>query len=141
MWTYFFYGTLRDPEIARIILGRPLSGLAPTAAKLRGYRALCVADASYPGLVATPDDKDASVIGIVVSRLSELDVSRLDRYEGPEYASNEVVVETSDGAIIKARVYCPHSALLLTDKPWSLTDWQRQDKKRFIGGLRRKALL
>ena len=141
MWTYFFYGTLRDPEIARIILGRPLSGLAPTATKLRGYRAMCVADASYPGLVAAPDDGDASVIGIVVTRLSEVDVSRLDRYEGPEYASKQVVVETSDGATIEAHVYCPRAALKLTDTPWSLMEWQRNDKKRFIGGLRRKALL
>tara|TARA_R110000787_G_scaffold186397_1_gene297960 strand:- start:47597 stop:48022 length:426 start_codon:yes stop_codon:yes gene_type:complete len=141
MWTYFFYGTLRDPEIARIILGRPLSGLAPTAAKLRGYRAVCVAGASYPGLVAAPDDVDASVIGIVVSRLSGLDVSRLDRYEGPEYATEDVVVQTSDGATVEARVYLPCAALQLADKTWSLTDWQRQDKKRFIGGLRRKALL
>ncbi len=141
MWTYFFYGTLRDPEIARIILGRPLSGFQPTSASLKGFRAVYVAGASYPGLVSVPDDAQANVTGIVVSRLSGLDVSRLDRYEGTDYAVQKVQVETSAGDVIDAHVYRPRAALRLTDKPWSLADWQRHDKKRFIGGLRRKALL
>ncbi|KGO63999.1 hypothetical protein PITC_013670 [Penicillium italicum] len=117
----FFYGTLMAPQILhKVIHGqanpepwqKALLRFQP--AILHGYRRHRVQNADYPGIVAVPEPQTdtekssapktsagTSVIGTLVSGLTDGDVHRLDRYEGSEYEKRPVAVrtlqETPDG--------------------------------------------
>ncbi|MEX2311639.1 MAG: gamma-glutamylcyclotransferase family protein [Rhodospirillales bacterium] len=138
MWNYFFYGTLMDPEVVREVLGRPLSGCSPQSAMLAGFKRVSVADVTYPAL--TPDP-DSHVDGLMVSKISELEASRISRYEGNDYTVQVFDVMLGDGAVEKARVFLPKKSLNLTDIPWDFERWQKQDKKRFLKNIHRNVLI
>ncbi|WNJ98319.1 gamma-glutamylcyclotransferase family protein [Thalassospiraceae bacterium LMO-JJ14] len=138
MANFFFYGTLCEPEIAREILGRPLSGCSPRPGILSGYKRVYVSDATYPAVV--PDDEHA-VDGLLVKRISALEASRLSRYEGPQYHVQEVEISLKDGTHDQARIFLPKPALQLSDRLWDLETWRRQEKKRFMAGLKRNVLI
>ncbi|EAU31268.1 predicted protein [Aspergillus terreus NIH2624] len=92
----FFYGTLMAPQILhRVIHGsatpepwqRALLTFKP--AILHGYRRHRVLGADYPGIVS---EEGGSVLGTVVSGLTDGDVHRLDIFEGVEYEKERVKV-------------------------------------------------
>lgn len=138
MSSFFFYGTLMDPEIVRAVIGRPLSGLSPRVARLEGYKRVYVAAATYPALIA---DSDTSLEGIVVSRISPIEISRITRYEGADYQARLTTVQTLDGQSVEAQVFFPKAAIRTTNRPWVLDEWRRRDKKRFLAGMRRNMLV
>ena len=140
MWTYFFYGTLMDPEVAREILGRPLTGFNPRKGTLAGYRKLYVTGATYPGLQAS-SDADANAAGIVVERITALEVSRLSRYEGREYRTETLPIHLEDGETVETKLFLTGNGIRLTNKPWDFGRWQRTDKKRFLRALMRKEVV
>ncbi|KAG0155679.1 hypothetical protein PDIDSM_2852 [Penicillium digitatum] len=110
----FFYGTLMAPQILhKVIHGQEnpepwqKAMLRFQPAILHGYRRHRVQNADYPGIVAVPDlapetEKPAapnisagtSVVGTLVSGLTDGDVHRLDRFEGSEYEKRPVIVRT-----------------------------------------------
>ena len=73
---------------------------------LHGYRRHRVQCADYPGIVAVPETQmeaegyasnpsaGISVIGTLVSGLTDGDIYRLDRFEGSEYEKRRVTVRT-----------------------------------------------
>lgn len=138
MAKYFFYGTLCDPEIAREILGRPLSGCSPKPCALPGYERVYVQGATYPGLVA---NADAKVNGLLVDRISPIEASRLSRYEGKDYKAQEMELTLADGSTELALVFMPLPTLRMSNRPWQLDVWRRQEKRRFLNGLRRNVLV
>lgn len=100
-------GTLMAPQILhRVIHGRPdpepwqKGMLSFKPAILHGYRRHRVRGADYPGIVPCPNDIEdstggpgsASVLGTVVSGLTDGDVHRLDVFEGSEYVKERVRV-------------------------------------------------
>ncbi|KAJ5836970.1 hypothetical protein N7447_002996 [Penicillium robsamsonii] len=110
----FFYGTLMAPQILhRVIHGQAnpepwqKAMLRFQPAILHGYRRHRVQDADYPGIVAaretgTETEKSSSpktstgtsVIGTLVSGLTDGDIYRLDRFEGSDYEKKQVTVCT-----------------------------------------------
>jgi len=138
MWTYFFYGTLLDTEVARSVLGRPLGGFSPRPGRLDGYRRVYVSGATYPALST---EEGASVDGALVFRVGALEAARLRRFEGPEYETSVLTIEEPDGTRTEACVFLPKPAMRLTDRPWSLEVWRRQEKRRFMSGMRRNTLV
>jgi ADP-ribose pyrophosphatase len=118
----FLYGTLRDPDLLAVVLGRDAGpGLA---ARLPGYRAVRVAGDSHPAILA---DSGASADGVVLQDLSKLDLARLDHYEGAfGYALGPARVETANGPVA-ARLYWPEAELPLTAEDWTLAAWQAED--------------
>lgn len=139
MTNYFFYGTLRDPEIAREVLGRPLSGCSPRSCKLSGYKRVYAAGATYPGIVL---DAEGVVDGLMVTRISPIEASRLSRFEGPEYATLSLdVVLDDDGSLETVSVFVPKPSLRLTERLWVLDEWRRLEKRRFLNGLKRNVLI
>lgn len=138
MWNYFFYGTLMDPEVTREVLGRPLSGCSPRGAVLSGYRRVCVAGATYPALVA---DLDHHVEGLIVSRITELEASRLKRYEGKDYEMLTHDVQVGGNVVEGVRVFVPKETLPLTEELWDFKRWQVQEKKRFLKAVQRNTLV
>ncbi|KAJ5649675.1 uncharacterized protein N7484_003398 [Penicillium longicatenatum] len=122
----FFYGTLMAPQILhRVIHGRAdpepwqKALLTFQPAVLHGYRRHRVRGADYPGIIraseSSPSTKQTnlepengaeeshwartSVLGTLVSGLTDGDVHRLDIYEGSEYAHEKVKVRTLKEAL------------------------------------------
>jgi hypothetical protein len=138
MWNYFFIGTLMDADVADHILGRPLSSFAPKPATLYGYKRVYVEDATYPGIVLHPE----SSVGVILVRdVTADEVNKLNAFEGPDYDTHTVMVESADGEQIEARVFVPAQSMALTNKPWSLEEWQRTEKVEFLNGMARGELV
>ena len=75
MTDLFFYGTLRDPDLLRLVLGRD-AVLMP--ADLPGYRAVWAEGESFPLLIG---DAHARATGVLARDLGAEDVARLNFYE------------------------------------------------------------
>lgn len=109
--TLLTLGTLMAPQVLyRVIYG--FSGLEPNnkrlprfrPAVLHGYRRYRVRDEDYPGIVAATETGGAdsvghrhtSVLGTLVSGLTDSDIRLLDDYEGNEYLRERILVRTAD---------------------------------------------
>lgn len=118
--TLFFFGTLRDPHLLEIVLGRG-DHPVPYAARLSGYRVRGVAGAGFPMIEAAAG---ASAEGLAVTGLTEEDRARLDFYEGVfDYHPAEAVLEDGTPAL----VYLPEPGRFSPEGDWSLDAWQRAD--------------
>ena len=131
---FFFYGTLLDPDITALVLGRRLPPATFMPAVLPGYSRWRVQGGSYP--ISVPDRK-GEVPGAIVGGLSARDVARLAAYEGPGYRIATLKVKVGE-ATTSVSVFEPIvSKLKPTNKPWKLALWQRRDKRAFLGRLTR----
>ena len=133
MAAYFFYGTLLDPELRRVVLGRPLPPGAVVPAVLRGYRRVAVAGRGYPALV--PDPR-ARTEGVLATGLDEAMAARISYYESDDYDIEMVVVEARGLGAVPARVFVPTRAMPLSPAPWDLELWRRRFRRRAIAGAR-----
>lgn len=98
----FVYGSLMAPEVIRAVIGRVP---ASCPAVLSGYVRHPVRNQAYPGLIPcqrqqSMDDDDvqgdmesSSTTGLLYKDLSDLEICRLDRFEGDEYSRTTVQVE------------------------------------------------
>ncbi len=82
MLDFFFYGTLLDPDICRLVLRREVPPESIVPATLAGYRRYQVRNAPYPAAVRQPG---AEIDGIVLRDLDALDAARLSNFEGDGY--------------------------------------------------------
>jgi gamma-glutamylcyclotransferase (GGCT)/AIG2-like uncharacterized protein YtfP len=126
---FFFYGTLLDDEIRRIVVGR---AVAITGATLMGWRRLAAAGKHYPFIQA---DAAASVEGAVTDRLGTRDIARLRHYEGEGYELIAAEVRERGGAHIAAQVFVPSEGRLIGAGEWNLSDWQREHRAGVLGRL------
>jgi len=128
-YCFFFYGTLIDPDIRRLVLGvEPLEAeIFP--ASLPGFAVRYVVRKRYPALQAKPG---AKAPGIVISSLSQGQAQTLDRYEGNGYRRETRLVRLADRRQIAAMVYIPKTHLRTGRRPWSYQTWRRKDKEHFL---------
>jgi gamma-glutamylcyclotransferase (GGCT)/AIG2-like uncharacterized protein YtfP len=134
---FFFYGTLMDETVRRLVLGPSARTLSLQPAVLDGWRRTAVRGRHYPVVVAA---SGASVAGLVTGAMSRAAVTRLDRFEGPEYVRRALAVRSPDGGAT-AWVYVARNATLSSAADWDYTAWCRQHRDRFLkrlaGGARR----
>jgi hypothetical protein len=131
---FFFYGTLLDPDVTAVVLGRRLPPRAFVPAALPAHARRRAHGATYPVVVPDPHDE---VSGAVVGGLSATDVARLSAFEGPGYRIAALRVRTSAG-LTTVSVFGPiASRLRASPHPWDLVEWQRRHKRGFVGRLRR----
>ena len=131
---FFFYGSLLDPDVTALVIGRRLPPSAWTPATLPGYSRRKARGVSYP--VAVRDPKGV-VQGAVVSGFSQREVERLTAYEGPRYHTVPLKVR-SRGRIVTVSVFEPKEmAFQAVDGEWSLQQWQRHDKRWFVERIRK----
>lgn len=126
---FFFYGTLRDDEVRRRVLGRELPAGQVEPAEMAGFDAVFVADASYPTLVARPGGR---VEGLLARRLGSAEAGRLARFEGAGYCTRAVTVIGRASGPTAARVFVIRAGGRATARPWRLEDWQRRFKPAFL---------
>ncbi|GLZ16185.1 hypothetical protein Acsp04_64200 [Actinomadura sp. NBRC 104425] len=86
----FVYGTLRFPEVLRVLLGR-VPDMRPATAT--GWSVRALPGKVYPGLVADPD---GVARGLVMTDLTEDERRLLDAFEGDGY--DPVLIPLDDGA-------------------------------------------
>ena len=131
---FFFYGSLLDPDVTALVIGRRLPPRAWVAARLSGYTRRKAKGVSYP--VVVPDPK-GSVHGAVVGGFSQREVERLAAYEGSRYRIAPVRVRIG-GRLMVVSVFEPkEKAFQPVDGAWSLLEWQRRDKRKFVDRIRK----
>jgi gamma-glutamyl AIG2-like cyclotransferase len=130
---FFFYGTLLDPDVTNLVLGRRLPPGAFVPAALPGHSRRRVKGATYPIVVRDPRGE---VRGAVVGGLSGRDVRRLAAYEGPRYRIAQLKVRIG-GAIEIVSVFEPiEQRFEPTSGDWELLPWQRRYKRAFLARIR-----
>lgn len=117
MTAVFVYGTLCHLPLLEIVLGR-----VPQvhAAVLPDHAVYWAQGHDFPLVVAEPG---AQAQGLLLAGLSDIDMVRLDYYEGPfGYLTQDRRVLV-DGQPREARIYLPEPGLWHPGAAWSLDDW------------------
>jgi hypothetical protein len=131
---FFFYGSLLDPDVTALVIGRRLPPSAWTPAILSGYSRCRAKGVSHP--IAVRDPKGV-VQGAVVGGFSKREIERLTAFEGPRYHTVPLKVRIR-GRIVTVSVFEPKErAFQPVDESWSLQQWQRRDKKKFVDRIRK----
>jgi hypothetical protein len=131
---FFFYGTLLDPDVVALVLGRRLPPAAFVPASLPGHARRRAKGASYPIVVRDPCGE---VPGAVVGGMSRRDVARLSAYEGPRYCIASLTVKVA-GTLTRVSVFRPlENRFQPVGGSWDLAAWQRRDKRSFMARVSR----
>jgi gamma-glutamylcyclotransferase (GGCT)/AIG2-like uncharacterized protein YtfP len=111
----FVYGTLRNPYNLSLVIGREVD-IVPAA--LPDYEKV-VSHLSYPYIIPK---SGATVVGGVISGLSETELARVDRYEGESrlYLREQITLEVN-GSSIQAYTYVAGPELLAEQVPGDVT--------------------
>lgn len=121
----FFYGTLRDPAVLAVVLGRSVDKIVIQAAVLPDYEVCAVKGREFPfarraqGLMAS---------GVLVSGLSDQDVARLEYYEGAYLFTLVPVSVQVDGVAAPAELFVTDQTVWQAEGPWSLENWIAADQ-------------
>ncbi len=130
----FSFGTLRDSDVLEVTLGRAAAEVDRVPARLRGYRVAQLPDESYPLLVESGED---SAHGLLLLGLSEADFDRIAFFENAEYALERCRVELADGRELDAVFFSEGVTTSGLRTSWTLEDWQRTAKPKFMQNIRR----
>ena len=119
--TLFFYGTLRDAELLRVVVGRELE---MHRAWITGFEPRLVASEGYPVLVRA--DNDTQTEGVIVEA-DEDAFARISFYElGFQL---EALSVRSDAGPVQAQTFMPNTPAWEIGPAWSFEHWQAgQDK-------------
>ncbi len=124
----FVYGTLRDPDLRRAVLGRGDAPGTVVPARLIGFRAAKLPARTYPGLVAS---RRHSVAGALIHGLTDLDREALAAYEGPEYRLVRIPAQIKGRpTLLDIYVTWERPSALLPS--WSLLRWRREHKTQAL---------
>jgi len=126
---FFFFGSLRDADIAAIVIGRSLSADDLVPAQLPGYRAVCVPEDTAPVLIA---DATAKAPGVLVQTLSVPETERLGFFESVDYAARPLPVVTESGERQIAQVWLDSHYTPQNLQPWHYEDWLVEHKPAFL---------
>lgn len=129
----FFYGTLRDPDVRRLVFGDRAEGLIARPADLFGVRTCCARSGDYPVLVRRTA---ARARGQLVEGLEYADLLRLFHFEGPDYLPSRQLAVDPGGRRWNAWVLLPDGPHQASVKPWRLRRWQLYRKPRMMPRLR-----
>lgn len=126
---YFFFGSLRDPDVLTAVLGRRPLPARIQPAWLRGFRLLHMRGETYPLLAAAP----AGVVrGALVHGLTEADAARLAFFEGEEYETTPVMARIGARRRVRALVFQARPELAGGGRPWDFAAWRRAHKRAFL---------
>jgi gamma-glutamylcyclotransferase (GGCT)/AIG2-like uncharacterized protein YtfP len=123
MLSFFFYGTLMDPDLRAAVLGGPSPFVHPGS--LSDYRRAPIASQDYPGIAPSPGHV---VEGLLVQNLTPEMAARASLYEGDQYEARLLSVQTEDGTEHSAWTYVSLPGLRLAAGDWCLDTWQRRRK-------------
>jgi len=131
----FVYGTLRDPDLFRLVVGRPLAVFRPRPFRLAGWRAAKPARAPFPVLTQAPQSHAA---GLILAPMDAGSLARLIRYEGPGYALRPLKRLSSHDLL---HAFLPLGAPEAHADDWRLEEWTALHKAETLSAIRRNPLL
>lgn len=118
------YGTLRDPDIIRTVLGRDPSPWARGTTQLPHWSSYYVEGAVYPGLKREPQ----ALLQLQLYQNIPLDCwEKLLAYEGADY--KQVGVKFLG---VTYTLFVPGTQTRLSPSKWSLESFQAEHKNRFM---------
>lgn len=125
---FFFFGTLRDADIFRAVIGRPMAAFATAPASLDGHAVERLAEWPYPRLVV----RDGALArGLLVDGFTAAEVDRMCFFESEEYEMRQIEVRTSTGPRAVA-CFIADERMESSALAWSLDDWRRLAKDRAL---------
>lgn len=125
---FFFYGSLQEPELLSIVLGRPADARALVPATLPGFEIRKVAGEAFPCLSPRTGGQ---AVGAIMDGVSEDEAARIIFFEDEEeFDLRPVTVETEDGPR-EARSFFPRP-FLSPGGGWSFGEWQATDRPLMI---------
>lgn len=124
----FVYGTLRDPAMLALVLGRAVDPRNVLAATAPGWVAASLPGRSYPGLRPAPG---GAVEGLLLRGLSPFELDLLDRFEGAEYRRAVLPVIT-DGELHEAAAYLPVQPLPPEAPRWDFDVWRQTHRRHML---------
>ena len=124
MLSFFFYGTLLDPDVRRAVFSPGTAALAVEPADLYGFRRVRAREGSYPVLMRA---KGARVRGALAEGLDRDALLRVAHFEGPDYLPWPIELRTAAGRC-RAWTLLPDRRRCGGAGAWSLHHWQRRQK-------------
>jgi hypothetical protein len=120
----FFFGSLMDADLLRLVLNRDTSDIAHAPAEILGYERRRAKNESFPIIVPTPGGK---VEGRLVTGFTAEDVARIQWYESDDYALRPCVVKA--GAVRHdAYVFLATASLQDEGLAWEFDHWVAVEK-------------
>ncbi len=128
MTNFFFYGTLMHPKVLQRVVRNEHRAEPAT---LHGFARYKVRGQTYPAMI---EQRDGVVEGIVRFDVSEADVARLDKFEGPAYERISIRPSLKTGAPIDCQTYVCRNEYRagLTSDQWSLDWFEQHGLKPFL---------
>ena len=132
---FFFYGTLRDAGIRRIVLGAEALSLSAVPATLEGYRCAPVERGRFPGIVA---ERGAAAPGVLVHGVSLDAAARTSFFEseGSLYEVARKPLAVAGGREAEAWVYVAAAVLPVEAGEWRFEEWRRRWRPALLGDAR-----
>lgn len=129
---FFFYGTLIDPDVRRVVLGaRAAAAIHLRDAVLPNWERRAMRGVSYPVILARAGGR---VAGMLASGLDARGRRRLVAYEGEGYDLVRVDVVLGDATTKPALVFAPSlgGPLKPDTASWCYARWARESKRAFM---------
>lgn len=127
---FFFYGTLMDRDLRRLVVGRDVEArLTIRHGALIGYRRRVARDGYFPMLVPAAGGR---VTGLLVDGLGGHALTRIAQFEGEEYEPRVARAVDSDGRRVRACLFLPSRRQLVDRSAWNFRRWQREHKPRHL---------
>lgn len=127
MAVLFFYGTLMDHDLLRLVTGQRVD---VQSAWLENHRRVPVVGRDYPMLVFQAGSR---VEGLLARNVSAVALVRLCRYEGREYRLERRDVVTQSGDCVSAQVFMTVANVRGDlSKNWDFNAWRIKAKRGTI---------
>jgi len=120
----FFFGSLISEEMMEIVLDHSIKKLIYHEAILNGYSLQKVKDENYPALFK---NQEAKVNGVLVKGLNQMDIKRIQFFEGEDYNLNKMTVEVS-GNVEHALICCATNNISTSEEKWVFEEWNKSTK-------------
>ncbi|MEM7057077.1 MAG: NUDIX domain-containing protein [Pseudomonadota bacterium] len=124
MNSLFFFGSLRDPDLLELVIGRPFCSDDIVPAWVEDHVAACLPNEVYPCLAKAVG---ARAEGVLAKDLSETDLARVKFYEDVDYEVAALTVQTASGPL-QTQYFKGTERLKPTDARWDLAAWQETEK-------------
>lgn len=126
--SFFFFGTLRDPDVLALVLDRPLTDGDHVPARLPAHRTVWAATLPYPLVVPA---EGWAAAGRLLLRPSRRDEERINWFEEDEYQPEWRIVETAQGPR-RARVFFAREPIRPSGVAWDFARWRHEAKRAYL---------
>lgn len=126
--TLFFFGTLTDADVLRVVLGRRVAPSELVPASLAGFRRVAVAGTAYPALSPR---SNAIVAGVLFRPRGPHELARIAFFEDG-YRLRRCRAVAADGRTVTCAHWQIDPGTRLSWHDWSPATWERRDKPAFL---------